>query len=171
MSQKTSYNWEQPPTGPESSSPTSPAYPPETELTASPPGLSIPAALPIHKDTEYDKQSFTACFDNHCLIYKSVKDSAWYLQRPSYATNFGGPFSHHLHYRQPLLQCHANHHRWTRPQEPIIGESSHPIYRPATKPTQGLSFTNGNDATTRGWGQGESPVAQPIDPVNMDNPF
>jgi hypothetical protein len=139
-----------PPTGPESSPPTSSAYLPETGLMASPPGPSTPAALPIDEDTEHDKQSFTAYFDDYCLIHKGAKDFAWYLQRSSYATHFGGPFSHYLCYLELSLLCHANHHRWMRLQEHILGESGHPIYHLVTRPTQELSFANGNDTTTHG---------------------
>jgi hypothetical protein len=57
------------------------------------------------------------------------------------------------------------------PQEPIVGDSGLPIYHSVTRPTQGLSFANGNDATTQGWGNGKSPVIQPVDPVDMDDPF
>jgi hypothetical protein len=57
-----------------------------------------------------------------------------------------------------------------RPQELILGDSSYPIYSPMTGPTQGLSFANGNNTNKHGWGQGESPVIQPLDSVDMDNP-
>jgi hypothetical protein len=67
-----------PPTGPESSLPTSSTYLPETELMASPPGSSTPGALAIDQDIEHTKQSFTTCFDNYCLIHKVAKDSTWY---------------------------------------------------------------------------------------------
>jgi hypothetical protein len=65
-----------PPTGPESSPPTSLTYFPVIESMASQPKTSTPAALPINKDAENAKQSFTTCFDDYCLIHKGVKDTA-----------------------------------------------------------------------------------------------
>jgi hypothetical protein len=138
---------------------------------ASPAGPSTPTALPIDEEAEYAKQSFTTCYDDYCLIHRKARDSAWYPQRDSYATHSGGPANHHLRYLELSLPCHANHHKWTRLQEPILGDSGHPIHCPVTRPTQGLSFPNGYDAITHGWGRGESPIIQPLNPVDMDDPF
>jgi hypothetical protein len=145
-----------PTTGSDSSPPTGLLYLPENEVMASPPGPRTPAAHHIDEDSEHTRQSFTAYFDDHCLIHKGTKDTTWYPQWPSYTTHSGGPFSHCLCYMEPSLTCYANHHRSTMSQEPILGDSGHPIYRPVTRPTQGLSFANGNDVTTYGWGQDES---------------
>jgi hypothetical protein len=71
-----------PPTGPGSSLPTSPSYLPGMEPIASPVGTSTPAAHPIDEDAKHAKQSFTAYYDDYCLIHKSAKDFAWYLQGP-----------------------------------------------------------------------------------------
>jgi hypothetical protein len=72
---------------------------------------------------------------------------------------------------EPSLPCHANYYRWTKLQEPILGDSGHPIYCPVTRPTQGLSITNGNNTTTYRWKQGESPFIQLLDPADIDNSF
>jgi hypothetical protein len=66
------------PTGPKRSPPPSHTYISETETMASPAGLSTPAALPIDEEAEHARQSFTACYNNYCLIHKSTNDSAWY---------------------------------------------------------------------------------------------
>jgi hypothetical protein len=100
-----------------------------------------------------------------------MKDSAWYPQGPSYATHFGGPANHRLHYLKSSLPCHANYYKWMRLQDPILGDSSRPIYHLVTKYTQGLSFVKGNATNIYGEGQGESPVIQPLDPVDMDDPI
>jgi hypothetical protein len=128
----------------------SPTYLSETEPMASPLGPNTPAALPINKDVEHAKQSFTACYDNYYLIHKGAKDFAWYSQRPSYATDSGVPANCYLYYLEPSLPYHANHYRWIKLQEPILGDSGHPIYHPVTRPTQELSFLNGNDNTIHG---------------------
>jgi hypothetical protein len=100
-----------------------------------------------------------------------AQTTAWYLQSPSDVTNLWGPFNHCLNHLEPSLPHHANHHRWISPKEPILEDSSCPVYYLVTRPTQGLSFANGNDTTTNSWGQGKSPVVQPIDAVIMDDPF
>jgi hypothetical protein len=53
-----------PSTGPEGSLPTSPIYLSGTKYVASSWGPSTPTSLPIDKEVEHVKQSFTACFDN-----------------------------------------------------------------------------------------------------------
>jgi hypothetical protein len=137
-------------TGTESSLPTSPTYLPGTEPMVSPAGPSIPTALPIEEEAKDAEQSFTACYDNYYLIHRNTKDSAWYPQRHRYAFHSGGPANHHLRYLEPLLPCHANHHGWMRPQEPILGDSGHLIYCLVTRSTEGLSFANDNNVTRHG---------------------
>jgi hypothetical protein len=79
-----------------------------------------------------------------------VQKTVWYPERHIYATHSEGPVNCHLHYLEPSLPYYANYHRWIRPQEPILGDSGHPIYLPVTSPTQELSFVNGNNITTYG---------------------
>jgi hypothetical protein len=112
--------------GPESSPPTSLTYFLETEPMASPTEPSTPTALLIEEDAEHAKQGFTTCFDDYCLIHKGTNDSTCYSQRPSSISHFGGPVNCSLHYLEPLLPSHANHHKWIRPQEPILGDCGCP---------------------------------------------
>jgi hypothetical protein len=100
-----------------------------------------------------------------------VQKTALYLWQPSYATHSRGPANRCLCYQEPSLPRHANPNRWMGLQQPIQGLHSYPIYCPVIRATHKLSFANGNDTTSHSLGHRHSLVVQPIDQVNMDNPF
>jgi hypothetical protein len=41
-----------------------------------PVGLNTPTALPINEEAEQAKQSFTAYYNDYCLLHRNAKNSA-----------------------------------------------------------------------------------------------